>query len=214
MNQGMISIGRPTWFDFGDRGFFAPPKTGWSTLNTRFPQARSGTRVPLEIPITCSLRDPVSRWISAYSDMVLCGNLRLHSRSRFRMIEYLGGDWFERWFPDPYSIENPLNFAAAWLDTALADLQRWGLEWHFNSQHQCYNSLLGQDYVQRSNLKFIDPTRWLPEIELQLGIRLRQVQNRGYYPVPKQDYQALHPVIQERYPEDCDLFERFVINTL
>lgn len=204
---------RPGWFDVAGVALFAPPKTGFSTLKTHFGQHLRAHAIPETCCILGCVRDPVTRWLSAFNHLVLWGDKR-EDPSAYLVQEHFGDAFFQQWFPPPENITDPVGFCRAWLLEAQPEFERWGCELHLASQTQCYNHLLGEHWAEDPRLQLFDHGQWIPVIWKTTGVMVNLVSNIGVYRHPRHFFNSVHSLIQQTFAEDQRLWQRVGLNTV
>lgn len=192
---------------------FAPPKTGFSTLINTFPETHRGVNLPRDKPIYGSVRDPVDRWLSAYNMMVLWGYKR-DNQDQDDMREDLGAAWFDRWFPDPDSITDPVGFCRAWLLEAQPVVEQYAGDLHLTSQTRVYQRLLGDQWQSDPRLHLFPMQQWIGIMWKQTGTVVNSISNQGQYRVPRHYFNTVLPLIRQTFARDVELWNSVRLNTL
>ena len=219
MTNPQIDTGKPrlirhggAWFEFPTVNLYAPPKTGSTTLHRYFEHNRRAYAPPLNKFTLVSWRNPIDRWISAYNMIVIYGSKRTMKEND--MIERMGQGWFDRWMPDPETIDDPVGHARRFLATAQLDIESAGWELHFCSQAHCLRRHYGEDWHNNPNIQLIPHNNWLPEIKRHTGHRITDIGNVGAYNrVPKHYYNTLRPALAKHFAEDLRIWGDVRINT-
>ena len=217
MTHQQVGTGRGgvSWFQFRDTDVFAPPKTGFTTLQENYPSCRRVFPYPIEQgrQVIGSVRDPVDRFISAFNMLVAEGGKRIMKENL--MIEQHGQAWFDHWFPDYTTIRDPIGHCRRFLQQAIPDILSVADELHFCSQTRCYEKLLGMNWRDYPNLHLINYRDWFDHLYSVSGKRPRQIGNRGVYDrVPKHYYNTLHDEIRLVFEDDWQLWNSVCINTV
>lgn len=191
------------WFPQLSVGYFCPPKTGFSSMKAQFPRQMLGVKTRPDIHIKGCVREPFARFLSQFNMTVLNGFYRKNNWGR--LAEGFDRAWLERWFPDPKTIDDPVEFASQWLKHAVPQLDYWGGDLHVMSQSRCYRNFLGPDWQHRPLLELIPMPRWANMIRADLGVGYT-VHNRAVYSVPKSQFLSLREQVYQAWPADVQLY--------
>jgi len=199
------------WWDFGSVLVYTPPKTGTTTLMEQFPHLRRTYPIPRNQKIIGGFRDPVSRWISAYNQLIVQRGKAVMKEKP--LLDHFGSAWFDHWFPD--TITDPIGHARRFLLEAQPEIESLGLELHFCSQSLCYRRLLGAGWRSHDQLQLIDYSEWLPTINRIAQVNILEPGNVGVYQsVPKHYYNTLYPLLEQVFEEDLEHWHSININTV
>jgi len=192
------------WFPVQRIGYFTPPKTGWTSMSTLFPQNVRGQRPSKDQTIKGCVREPYDRFVSVYNMTVLSGYYWMLTFDN-RLQEGFSRAWLNRWFPNPKQIRDPVDFARQWLTEAAPALEQWGGDLHVASQSRGYRNLLGEPWHNRETLTLITMRRWADVIQEDLAVDY-PILNRGFYHVPAEEYAGLRKLVYEVWQDDTVMY--------
>lgn len=191
------------WFSFDTLCLAAPPKTGFTTLKHYFlDRVRSGPVPDHYHSVQISIRDPVTRFLSAYNHLVLANpHIPLHQHIRL----HFGSAWSSEFWPD--RVTDPDQHIERIFRLGLVhDLVSWRQDLHWATQASFIRDITALDDPR---LVLFDYRSWPRVISRNLGFQ-PETQYQNTVPWDPRITSDLHrDHILGLYCDDHLLYENF-----